>query len=83
MEQVQCSRDVTKATGPDGIFARMLKETANTISTSVAALFNWLLHTGCVPVDWKRSKNIHVTEPWGTPEMTGLKFEAATFTTTP
>lgn len=35
VHHILCSLDVTKATGPDGISAWMLKETANTISTSV------------------------------------------------
>ena len=47
--------DTSKATGPDGISARMLKETANTIAPSVTALLNLSLHSGSVPSQWKKS----------------------------
>lgn len=63
VEQVQyllCSLDVTKATGPDGISARMLRETANTISPSVTDLFKLSLSAGCVPADWKKSKVVPI-----------------------
>ena len=47
--------DTSKTTGPDGISARMLKETANTIAPSVTALLNLSLHSGSVPSQWKNS----------------------------
>ncbi len=47
--------DVSKATDPDGISARMLKTTAEFIAPSIIKLFNLSLQTGCVPRGWKRS----------------------------
>lgn len=45
--------DVTKATGPDNIPARLLKETAPVISESLCTLFNRSLAEGAFPEDWK------------------------------
>ena len=45
--------DVTKATGPDGIPARILRECSSQIASSLCALFNYSLRTGCFPSDWK------------------------------
>ena len=47
--------DTSKANGPDGISAKMLKETAKIIAPSVAKLFNLSLRTGCFPTHWKTS----------------------------
>ena len=47
--------DTSKANGPDGISAKMLKETARSIAPSVTKLFNLSLRTGCFPTDWKTS----------------------------
>ena len=41
--------DINKATGPDGIPAKLLKETASTIAPSLCKLFNKSLHLGAVP----------------------------------
>ena len=45
--------DKANATGPDGILARMLKETASTITPSVTELFNLSLHQQTFPSQWK------------------------------
>ena len=47
--------DPTKATGPDGIPARVLRECSYTIAPrpSLCSLFNHSLHTGTVPSEWK------------------------------
>jgi hypothetical protein len=45
--------DVTKATGPDGIPAHLLKETASVIAPSICKLFNKSLTLGIVPNEWK------------------------------
>jgi len=45
--------DVNKATGPDGIPSRLLKETAEQIAPSLTKLFNKSLQLGVVPSDWK------------------------------
>ena len=56
VEEVQAvlgSLDCTKATGPDGIPARLLKETASVISPSLCKLYNKSLEQGIFPQDWK------------------------------
>ncbi|CAB4000068.1 RNA-directed DNA polymerase from mobile element jockey [Paramuricea clavata] len=45
--------DVTKATGSDGIPARLLKETAEVIAPSLCCFFNKSLNTGTLPDEWK------------------------------
>jgi hypothetical protein len=42
-----------KATGPDGISARLLKECADVIAPSLTELFNKSLALGKVPTEWK------------------------------
>ena len=54
-EQHLRTLDVSKANGPDGISARMLKETATSIAPSVTNLFNLSLKSGCFPTFWKLS----------------------------
>ena len=49
------SLDISKATGPDGISAQMLKYTAETITPIITSLFNQLILTGTVPDLWKLS----------------------------
>ena len=44
---------VNKASGPDDISPRVLKQTANEISPSLAQLFNFSLQTGKFPSLWK------------------------------
>jgi len=45
--------DPSKATGPDGIPARILKECSEQISPSLCSLFNHSLRTGRFPSEWK------------------------------
>ncbi|CAB4006013.1 Hypothetical predicted protein, partial [Paramuricea clavata] len=44
-----------KATGPDGISNKILKETAEQIAPSLCLLFNLSLRSGSLPDDWKIS----------------------------
>ena len=44
--------DANKATGPDGIPNRILKETSEQIAPSLCKLFNMSLQTGCFPSEW-------------------------------
>ena len=62
------SLDTSKASGPDGISARMLKMTAEFIAPSVCKLFNISLLTGTVPQGWKQS--IIVPVPKSSPACT-------------
>ncbi|CAB3994226.1 Hypothetical predicted protein [Paramuricea clavata] len=52
--------DINKAQGPDGIPARLLKETARQIAPSLTALFNKSLNTGVLPRDWKLANVVPV-----------------------
>ena len=63
------SLDVTKATGPDGIPAKLLKETASVIAPSLCELFNKSLHTGTLPQEWKDANIVPVFKK-GDPEHT-------------
>ena len=47
--------DIAKASGPDGISARMLRETAEHISPSLTKFFNLSIKTGSFPSLWKKS----------------------------
>jgi hypothetical protein len=49
-----------KATGPDGISARLLKECSNEIAPSLTALFNKSLSLGKVPQEWKKANVVPV-----------------------
>ena len=53
---VLLSLDVNKASGPDGISNRMLKETARSISSSLTDVFNFSLRVGVYPSQWKEAK---------------------------
>ena len=52
--------DVTKATGPDGISPRLLKEAGSAISEPLSKLFNLSLKTKTVPDIWKRANVIPI-----------------------
>ena len=45
--------DVSKAGGPDGVPARLLKECSHEIAPSLCSLFNDSLRSGHIPSEWK------------------------------
>jgi hypothetical protein len=47
------SLNISKASGPDGITARLLIETSEQIAPSVTLLFNKSLEEGVFPDEWK------------------------------
>ena len=49
------SLNISKASGPDGISARMLKATASEIAPSITALFNLSIRCNRPPRQWKKS----------------------------
>jgi hypothetical protein len=49
------SLDIGKATGPDGISNRLLKETATAISLPLSDLFNKSFELGKIPKKWKEA----------------------------
>ena len=57
---VLLSLDVSKATGPDGIPARLLRETADVIALSLCCLFNKSLISGFIPTEWKLANVVPV-----------------------
>ena len=52
--------DVNKATGSDGIPARLLKETADQMAPSLTLLFNKSLRLGIFPGDWKLANMVPI-----------------------
>ena len=52
--------DSNKATGPDGIPPRLLKETAHQIAPSLCSLFNQSLSSGSLPDEWKLANIIPI-----------------------
>ena len=54
--------DPNKATGPDGVTVRILKETAEEIAPSLTELFNKSLRLGLLPNDWKLANIVPVIQ---------------------
>ena len=52
--------EVGKATGPDEIPAKLLKETASVIAPSLCRIFNKSLQLGSLQSDWKLANVVHV-----------------------
>ena len=48
--------DCSKANGHDDISARMLKETATSITSAVTELFNISIRCGEIPTEWKTAR---------------------------
>ena len=57
---VLSSLDVNKASGPDKIPARILKETPHEIAPSLCELFNKSLRLGSLPTKWKLANTVSV-----------------------
>ena len=57
---VLSSLDVNKASGPDKIPARILKETPHEIAPSLCELFNKSLRLGSLPTKWKLANIVPV-----------------------
>ena len=55
IEAILKSLPLGKATGPDGIHNRVLRELATELSVPLTSLFNQSLHTGIFPECWKLS----------------------------
>ena len=53
VEKLLVNLNVSKAYGPDGITARMLREAAPAISASLTKLFNLSIQNSQLPDDWK------------------------------
>ena len=46
--------DVHKASGPDQVNSRVLKETVESIAPILKTIFTYSMDTGIVPNDWKQ-----------------------------
>ena len=55
VEKLLSGLDPNKATGPDGISPRILKELSHEIAPSLAIIFNKSLDSGTVPTEWKKA----------------------------
>jgi len=55
-----CTLDMSKASGPDGISGRMLKNTACSIAPALTKIFNLSISTGIVPDEWKLSHIVQI-----------------------
>ena len=53
VEDILKTLDISKASGPDSISPRLLKEAAHVLSYPLCRLFNLSLTTGIYPSDWK------------------------------
>ena len=60
VQDILKSLDISKATGPDGISARMLKETSSTITPSLTKLIKLSLQHKKVPSLWKEANVIPI-----------------------
>ena len=54
------SLDSSKSTGPDGVSAKMLKETATSITYSLTKLFTQSISKGVFPSDWKIARTVPI-----------------------
>ena len=67
------SLDVSKASGHDGISARMLKHTACSIAPSLTKLFNLSLQSATIPSTWKKSLVVPIPKNSETKEPTNYR----------
>ena len=67
------SLDTTKATGPDGLSARFLKEISDVIVEPLTILYNESLRTGVIPLEWKKSHITPVHKGGSTDEATNYR----------
>ena len=55
LKQLKCLK-LKKASGPDGLPARLLKDSAVVIADCVSHLVNLFIKSGTVPSEWKKAK---------------------------
>ena len=57
-----CSLNPTKAEGPDGVPAWLLKENADCLAEPITDILNCSFREGCLPPSWKRADIVPVPE---------------------
>ena len=67
------SLDPSKANGPDGISAQMLKGTAHSIASSLTKLFNISIRQGRFPECWKTSSVVPIPKSANPSEATNYR----------
>ena len=67
------SLDPSKANGPDGISAQMLKGTAHSIAPSLTKLFNISISQGRFPECWKTSSVVPIPKSANRSEATDYR----------
>ena len=67
------SLDTSKATGPDGLPARILKECSNELAPSLCRIFNMSLSTGVVPDSWKEANVVPIHKKGNTECVTNYR----------
>ena len=65
--------DTLKASGADRISGRMLKETAESIATPIAMIFNMSIQIGVFPYPWKLSSIVPVPKYSGNASPTNYR----------
>ena len=71
--EMLCTLDLSKASGPDGISGRMLKNTACSIAPALTKIFNLSISTGIVPDEWKLSHVVPIPKCNKYDEVSGYR----------
>ena len=71
--EMLCTLDLSKASGPDGISGRMLKNTACSIAPALTKIFNLSISTGIVPDEWKLSHVVSIPKCNKYDEVSGYR----------
>ena len=69
MYQLLTALDTQKASGADGISAKMLKATAQSITPSLTMLFNKSIIRGEVPQKWNITSVVSISKPGKDPSV--------------
>ena len=73
IEEILLSLDTSKAMGPDGVLALMLKYTATSIAPSLCELFNMSISSGVISQEWKMSNVIPIHKSGGKTEANNYR----------
>ena len=71
--ELHVNLDSKKASGPDGISARMIKETASSTTPVLTRLFNQSIQTGELPLAWKSSNIVPIPKGPNSDELSNYR----------